>query len=47
MYTRIAKYIEVFVNAKTGNYMSVFPSYKMMEDVYQVLENLKMDIAWI
>jgi DNA excision repair protein ERCC-2 len=41
MYTRIAKYIEVFVNAKTGNYMVFFPSYKMMEDVYQVLEKLE------
>lgn len=33
-YKKIASYISKTANAKKGNYMVFFPSYKMMEDVY-------------
>ena len=36
-YKRIADYIETFVGAKKGNYMVFFPSYKMMNDVAELL----------
>lgn len=32
-YIKIAAYIEEFVNAKQGNYLIFFPSYKYMDDV--------------
>lgn len=35
-YERIAAYIENTVQVKKGNYMVFFPSYKMMEQVYEV-----------
>lgn len=33
-YIRIASYIKKTAEAKQGNYMAFFPSYKMMEEVY-------------
>ena len=36
-YEKFAGYIDVFIHAKTGNYMIFFPSYKMMDDIYEVL----------
>lgn len=38
-YAKIASYIESFVNAKTGNYMVFFPSYRMMESIAEILED--------
>lgn len=35
MYEKIAKYIDIMVHGKQGNYMAFFPSYKMMNDVYE------------
>ena len=35
MYSRIARYIVEAARGKQGNYMAFFPSYKMMEDVYE------------
>lgn len=34
MYEKIARYIDIMVHGKAGNYMAFFPSYKMMNDVY-------------
>lgn len=36
-YERIAEYIRIFTEARTGNYMVFFPSYAMMESVYAAL----------
>ena len=35
MYSRIAGYIAGAAAGKRGNYMAFFPSYKMMQDVYE------------
>lgn len=35
MYEKIAKYIDIMVHGKQGNYMAFFPSYKMMNDVHE------------
>ena len=43
-YSRIAKYIEIFTNAKTGNYMVFFPSYSFMENVYGMLDEELKDL---
>ncbi len=37
-YTRFAQYVLTVVQAKKGNYLVFFPSYKFMEDVYRILE---------
>ena len=34
-YEKIAKYIDSFASAKNGNYLVFFPSYKVLEDVYE------------
>jgi len=34
-YERIVRYIEIVVQAKKGNYMVFFPSYQMMELIYE------------
>ena len=40
MYRRIADYILSFVQARVGNYLIFFPSYKMLEDIREyLLEN--------
>lgn len=39
MYERYAEYIMQIATAKKGNYMVFFPSYRFMEDVYEVLES--------
>lgn len=36
-YKRIVRYIGDFIEAKMGNYLVFFPSYKMLEDVYSVM----------
>ena len=37
-YKRIAKYIRSFVEAKQGNYIVFFTSYKMMRDIYEHMD---------
>lgn len=37
-YEKIFRYIERVVSGKQGNYMVFFPSYKMMEDVYEIAQ---------
>lgn len=34
MYEKIAGYIDIMVHGRRGNYMAFFPSYRMMNDVY-------------
>lgn len=36
MYRRIARYIAEAAGGRKGNYMAFFPSYRMMEDVYDI-----------
>ncbi len=38
-FEKIAGYISDFTGVKKGNYMVFFPSYKMMEDVAELMEN--------
>ena len=42
-FSKIAKYIYQTARAKTGNYLVFFPSYKMMEQVYE--EYLQINLA--
>ena len=35
-YAKIAQYIHAAISGKQGNYMVFFPSYRMMQDVYEV-----------
>ncbi len=39
MYRRIADYIRKTAEAKTGNYLIFFPSYRMMMDVFRIYRN--------
>lgn len=39
-YRRIAEYIRKIGQAQKGNYMIFFPSYKMMQEVYEVFEGI-------
>ena len=39
-YERMARYLDILVHGKRGNYMAFFPSYKMLEDVYDMAMNL-------
>ncbi len=34
-YEKMAQYLDIMVNSKRGNYMAFFPSYKMLNDVYE------------
>lgn len=45
-YQRIAEYIARMTWKKRGNYMVFFPSYKLMEDVYQVYEQ-EFSADWV
>lgn len=45
-YRRIAEYIARTVWQKQGNYMVFFPSYKLMEEVYQVYET-EFSVDWV
>ena len=38
-YEKIYRYIYGLVSARKGNYMVFFPSYKMLEDVYQIAQD--------
>ena len=39
-FERIASYVKKTTDAKKGNYMVFFPSYKMMQQVYEVFQEL-------
>lgn len=41
MYLRLAEYIKQLVEGKKGNYIAFFPSYRMMEDVYDSFLRIK------
>ncbi|MDO5136114.1 MAG: ATP-dependent DNA helicase [Eubacteriales bacterium] len=45
-YRRIAQYIAKMAWQKKGNYMAFFPSYRMMEEVYQVYE-AEFSMGWV
>ena len=45
-YRKIAEYIARTVWQRQGNYMVFFPSYRLMEDVYQVYED-EFSAAWV
>ncbi|MBS6194638.1 MAG: ATP-dependent DNA helicase [Clostridiales bacterium] len=42
-YGRIAEYIHQVASARKGNYMVFFPSYKMMNDIGEIYENMYGD----
>ncbi len=39
-YEKMARYLEALVQGKEGNYMAFFPSYKMLNDVYETAMEL-------
>lgn len=43
MYQRYAKYIQCIMNAKPGNYLVFFPSYKFMEDVENAFSKIQTE----
>lgn len=43
MYQKIAQYIVKTVRAKKGNYMVFFPSYRFLEDVYELFQTEIID----
>lgn len=45
-YRKIAEYISRCVWQRQGNYMVFFPSYRLMEDVYQVYEEV-FSVDWV
>lgn len=45
-YRKIAAYIAEMAWKKKGNYMAFFPSYRMMEEVYQVYEQ-EFSMGWV
>ena len=45
-YRKIAEYIARMSWQKKGNYMVFFPSYRLMEDVYQVYQD-EFSISWV
>ena len=42
-YEKIARYIRAAIRSKKGNYMVFFPSYKMMQDVYDVFARVERE----
>lgn len=47
MYRRFAEYISAAVSGKKGNYMVFFPSYRFMEDVYEVFDEERAGVQVI
>lgn len=41
-YEKMANYLEYMIQGKKGNYMAFFPSYKMLNDVYETAMELGM-----
>lgn len=39
-YEKMARYLDCMVTSKRGNYMAFFPSYKMLQDVYEMVMQL-------
>ncbi|MGN0438716.1 MAG: ATP-dependent DNA helicase [Lachnospiraceae bacterium] len=49
LYKKIVRYLDIMVHSKQGKYMAFFPSYKMLEDVFEAAssEGLLQDIEII
>ncbi|WP_083588979.1 ATP-dependent DNA helicase [Clostridium sp. Marseille-P3244] len=51
MYARLARYIAEALRGQAGNYMAFFPSYRMMEDVYEqflkLSEEMRLEVDTI
>ena len=51
MYQKIAQYIFQVAKGKAGNYITFFPSYKMMQEVFEHFEEMLsregLDINWV
>lgn len=45
-YQKIAEYIVNFISSKTGNYLVFFPSYRMMQDIQEYIENLLYELSF-
>lgn len=43
MYIRIAEYIKNLAMSRRGNYIAFFPSYKMMEEIYEYFQTIADD----
>lgn len=41
-YEKMARYLDLMVHVKKGNYMAFFPSYKMLNDVYDAAMELEL-----
>lgn len=41
-YEKMARYLDIMVHGKKGNYMAFFPSYKMLQDVYDKAMELSL-----
>lgn len=41
-YEKMARYLNILTRSKPGNYMAFFPSYKMLNDVYETAMELEM-----
>lgn len=41
-FAKMAEYIRAVVTAKCGNYMVFFPSYRLMEDVYEIFHGFEI-----
>lgn len=46
-FRRMAEYIHKTVRCKTGNYMVFFPSYKLMNQVYEIYRTIDLDAEHI
>lgn len=48
-YRKIAEYIRSFVSIKKGNYLVFFPSYRLMQDVFEIYRNEfdSQDVDWV
>lgn len=45
MYEKFSRYILLVVEARKGNYMVFFPSYRLMEDVYEYFQKAAGDVG--
>ena len=48
-YRKIAEYIRSFVSIKKGNYLVFFPSYRLMQDVFEIYRSEfdSQDVDWV
>ncbi len=42
-YEKMARYIDLVTSCRRGNYLVFFPSYKMMDEVYELFEGMAQD----